>query len=56
MHSRVHFSAMQDGKFTLLMTGGAVLVVLTLLMGKGQNVLFIMSFVRLLLVRREFPL
>lgn len=47
---------MQDGKFTLLMTGGAVLVVLTLFMEKGQNLLFKMSFVRLLLVKREFPL
>lgn len=47
---------MQDRKFTLSMTGGAVIVVLTLFMGKGQNLVFKMSFVRLLLVKREFPL
>lgn len=31
---------MQDRKFTLLMTGVVVLVVLTLLMEKGQKLLF----------------
>lgn len=55
-HSGILSSPMRDGRFSLLMTDEAVLLVLTFLMEKGQNLPFKVSFVRLLSVKREFPL